>query len=153
MTANSIRSFAIGLIVATSVCGAVYYSGPTEGKTEKIVEKPSAIEMKNELTSEGYFIFTEKEWQDELVSAKAIIKDNKDVESKETIIYRTMLTVSQGMTSIDVGKALEQANIIDSATDFFNAVEKRDLSKHLRPGTYEVESGMTLNEIIDTIFK
>ncbi len=64
-----------------------------------------------------------------------------------------MLTVSKGMTSIDVGKALERANIIESGMDFFNEVEKRGLSKGLRPGTYEIKSEMTLDEIISIIFR
>ncbi|MBS4219163.1 hypothetical protein KHA96_12630 [Bacillus sp. FJAT-49711] len=160
MTYHSMRSFALGLLVAASMCGAVYYFGPSEADSAQAVEKkPSIDEMKNTLVSEGYVIHSEKEWREQEEAAKAV-KDSekekveeKEVKVKEKIIYRTMITVSPGMTSIDVGKALEKANIIDSGMKFFNEVEKKGLSKDLRPGTFEVESEMTMNEIISIIFK
>lgn len=155
MTDKSIRSFAIGLLVAASMCGAVYYLGPSEADGAQTVEKPSIDEMKSSLISEGYIIHSEEEWLKQEAAAEEV-KDSakeKPEKVKEKIIYRTMITVTQGMTSIDVGKALERANIIDSEMKFVNEVEKKGLSKNLRPGTYEVESGMKMREIISVIFK
>ncbi|MBS4195654.1 hypothetical protein [Lederbergia citri] len=165
MTYKSMRSFAGGLIVAASMCGAVYYFGPNEADNAQAVEKPSIDEMKSMLVSEGYVIHSEEEWHEQEAAVKAA-KDSaqekekpeekveeKAGEVKEKIIYRTMVTVTPGMTSIDVGKALERAKIIDSGMKFFNEVEKQGLSKDLRPGTFEVESGMTMKEIISIIFK
>ena len=58
------------------------------------------------------------------------------------------------MTSIDVGKALVKAKIINSGIDFYKEVEKRRLeSNSLRPGVYEVDSDMTRDEIINIIYK
>ncbi|MBS4192949.1 hypothetical protein KHA94_22805 [Bacillus sp. FJAT-49705] len=161
MKANWMRSFAAGLIVSASVCGAVYFAGPNKAaSTQKIVEKPTVDEMKNMLTSEGYVIHTDEEWNEQLAAAKKEKNDvkekpneNKDENTNEKIVYRTMLTVTSGMTSIDVGRALEQAHIIKSAKEFFNEVEKRGLSNDLRPGTFEVESGKSMDEIIAIIFK
>ena len=51
MTSKSMRSFAGGLIVAASICGAVYFSGPSEATSKQTVEKPSEDEMKSLLTS------------------------------------------------------------------------------------------------------
>ena len=150
MTSKSMRSFAGGLIVAASICGAVYFSGPSEATGKQTVEKPSEAEMKSLLTSSGYVIQTEEEWREQLAAVEVVEERNA---GKETIIYQTMLSVSKGMTSIDVGKALERANIIESGMDFFNEVEKRGLSKGLRPGTYEIKSEMTLEEIISIIFR
>ncbi|MBS4222055.1 endolytic transglycosylase MltG [Lederbergia citrea] len=153
MTCKSIRSFAGGLIIAASTCGAVYFFGPSEATSTQIVEeKPSEEEMKSLLTSEGYVILTEEEWKNQLAAVETVEKKTEEV-IKETVIYRTMLSVSSGMTSIDVGRALEKAKIIDNAKEFFNKVEKKGLSKALRPGTYEVESDMTMDEVISIIFK
>jgi cell division protein YceG involved in septum cleavage len=149
MTSKSMRSFAAGLIVAAGVCGAAYFSGPSKATSKQTAEKPSEGEMKSLLTAEGYVVHTEKEWEEQL----SAVKGNSKEATKEKIIYRTMLSVSSGMTSIDVEKALKRAKIIDNRMDFFNAVEKRGLSNDLRPGIYEVESGMTIDEIIATIFK
>ncbi|MCR2822943.1 endolytic transglycosylase MltG [Lederbergia panacisoli] len=166
MTNNSIRSFAIGLLVAASMCGAVYYFGPSEAESAQTAEKPSIDEMKSLLISEGYVLHSEEEWREQEAAIKAAKDSEKEKtekteekveekaeEVKEKIIYRTMITVTPGMTSIDVGKALERANIIDSGMKFFKEVEKKGLSKNLRPGTYDVESGMTMKEIISIIFK
>ncbi|MEK3887863.1 hypothetical protein [Bacillus sp. FSL K6-3431] len=154
MTSKSMRSFAVGLLVAAGVCGAVYFFGPSEATSTQTVEKPTEDEMKSLLTSKGYVIHTEDEWRDKVAAAEAE-KEKDDTEEvvKETIIYRTMLTVSSGMTSIDVGEALERAKIIDKKMKFYNEVEKRGLSTDLRPGTYEVDSEMTLDDIISTVFK
>ena len=63
-----------------------------------------------------------------------------------------MLSVSSGMTSIHVGQALEQMKIISKASDFSNQVEARGLSNQLKPGIFEVKSGMTTDELIAIIF-
>lgn len=152
MTSKSMRSFAAGLMVAASLCGTVYYLTSDETPETQHIEKPSDDEMKSLLTSKGYVIHTKEEWNEQTAAAKPSEPKTED-KSKETVIYRTMLTVSMGMTSIDVGKALENANVIKSSKEFFNEVEKRGVSTKLRPGTYEVESGMTTAEIISTIFK
>ena len=56
------------------------------------------------------------------------------------------------MTSIDVGKVLQKTKIIESGSDFSKEVEKRKLESELRPGTYKVESDMTMDEVIKAIF-
>ena len=63
-----------------------------------------------------------------------------------------MVPVSSGMTSIDVGYILKQGKIIESATQFFIEIEKRGVDNKLSPGVYEVDSEMTIDVIISTIF-
>ncbi|MGG4169986.1 endolytic transglycosylase MltG [Rossellomorea vietnamensis] len=159
VTSNSLRSFAGGILIATSLIGAVYLFGPSEasstGKEEPAeVQKLSEDEMVKKLTSEGYVIHTEDQWNKQL-KAMNEKQDEKasDKKDDDKVVYKTMLTVSTGMTSIDVGNALEQANIIKNGLDFYKEVEKRGLENELRPGTFEVESGMSTDEIISTIFK
>jgi hypothetical protein len=162
VTSNSLRSLAAGILIATSLIGAVYLFGPSEAKSTgkeepSKVEKLSEDEMVKKLTSKGYVIHTEDQWNKQLkaMNEKQEEKapDKKDENKDGKVIYKTMLTVSSGMTSIDVGNALEKANIINSGLDFYKEVEKRGLENDLRPGTFEVESGMTTDEIISTIFK
>jgi hypothetical protein len=162
VTPNSLRSFAAGLLIATTLIGFVYMFGPSEakstGKAETVkTEKLTEEEMVKQLTSKGFVIHTEDEWNKQLAAMnekqEEKKEDNKEQKNDDSVVYRTMLTVSTGMTSIDVGNALEHANIIKSGLDFYKEVEKRGLENDLRPGTFEVESGMTTDEIISTIFK
>ncbi|WP_413375330.1 hypothetical protein [Alkalihalobacillus sp. 1P02AB] len=172
MASKGLQSFAAGMIIAVSVCGVVYYttdnsSVGAEGAIPEVQEQTDE-ELIGQLQESGYVVQTESEWKSQLEELEAAVVErvaaeleaveedveetDADSEEGDNIVYRTMLTVSPGMTSIDVGRALESANIIDNARDFFNEVEKRDLSNELRPGTFEVESGMSMGQIIDIIF-
>ncbi|WP_249597570.1 hypothetical protein [Peribacillus frigoritolerans] len=156
MTSKSMRSFAGGLVVAAGLCGAVYFFGP--GEVTGTSEKLSEDEMKESLASEGYVIHSEKEWEDQIAEAQSV-KDKAEAEKEtikeptEKIIYRTVLTVSKGSTSIDVGKTLQKAKVIKNANEFSDAVEKKGKANGLRPGTYVVDSAMTTEKIISIIFK
>ncbi|MGE7587713.1 hypothetical protein [Peribacillus sp. NPDC101480] len=154
MTSKSMRSFAGGLVVAAGLCGAVYFFGP--GEATGTSEKLSEDEMKESLASEGYVIHSEKEWEDQIAEAQSIKAEaEKEAvkEPTEKIIYRTVLTVSKGSTSIDVGKNLQRAKVIKNANEFSDAVEKKGKANGLRPGTYVVDSAMTTEKIISIIFK
>lgn len=177
ITPAVIRSFAGGLIVAAGIIGIAYLSGGSGDGTT--VKKMSEKEMKTELAEKGYVIHTEEEWQQQekaVASAKAEAekavkeaanakKENakKDDSKKQTepaapaqeqkVVYKTVVNVSSGMTSIDVGRTLETAKIIPSALEFSQEVERRGLSGNLRPGIFEIESGMSTDQIIGIIFR
>jgi Ni,Fe-hydrogenase I large subunit len=159
LTAKTLRSFASGLLVASSILGSVYFFGGNNQATT--AEKLSADEMKTKLASKGYVVYTQEEWNEQQDALKAAQKKAKEAadakgaqpQPAEKIVYHTMLSVSSGMTSIDVGNALVQAKIIPNALEFSQEVEKRGLANELRPGMYEVKSGMTMDEIIAVIFQ
>jgi hypothetical protein len=168
MKAKTIRSFAAGLILASGVCGVVYFTSPGKVVSTQTTEldPPNEDEMREMLTSDGYVVMTEEEWVEELAAVEAAkneeadqAKDKKEEkqeqsgEVKEVIIYRTVLNVASGMTSIDVGNALVKGKIIDNAKTFFDEVEKRGLANQLRPGTFELDSEMSMDEVMNTIFK
>lgn len=156
--ANLMNSFAAGILLSTTICGIVYLSNDKETKQVK-VEAPTKEEMKANLSKDGYVVLTEKEWNEQIASAKKEVEANMKKQTngkktvKEKIVYRTVIKVSKGMTSIDVGKTLAQAGIIKNAKTFYKEVEKRGLDTQLKPGRYKVDSTMSLNEIIETIFK
>ncbi len=177
MTPNSMRSFAGGLIIAGTLCGIAYFNGPAEAaKDTKKVEKTSQIEklseeeMIDQLTSKGYVVQTESEWNNELAAAKKTAekdeaekkeevekKDENDKkeqpETEQEVVYRTIINVTSGMTSIDVGKSLQHAKIIDDAFQFSKEVEKKGVATKMKLGIYEIDSSMTTDEIISIIFK
>ena len=157
MTSNSIRSFAFGILIAAGVCGLVYFTAPNEAngdketETQKVVGMASPEEMKKSLEDQGYIIHTTEEWNN--VVSNSLEKEAQQTPGEEKVIYRTMISVSSGMTSIDVGDILKQTGIIDDSFAFSKEVENRGLSGGLKPGIYEVNSEMSLDEIIAAIFK
>lgn len=166
MKANIVNSFAAGLLISAGVCGAVYFSGSSKGENNS--KKATALteeEMKTNLANSGYVILTNAEWEKQLTAIEeqkkeATTEKAKEEKAKEEqpkkdteVVSRTIVNVASGMTSIDVGNALEQGKILDDAMKFFHEVEKRGLSNELKPGTFEVDSNMTMDEIISVIFK
>ncbi|WP_246943330.1 endolytic transglycosylase MltG [Bacillus pinisoli] len=162
MGTNTKSSFAAGILVATFISGAVYFLEPSKAATLPTLEEPSVVEMKETLASEGYVIYSQEEWKEQLVAMEeaAIEKvslqsesTNESTESEEAVVYKTVINIASGMTSIDVGRVLVQAEISDSAMSFVHEVEKRGLSNNLRPGTYEINSNMTVDDVIALVFK
>lgn len=175
MTAKTMRSVAGGIFIAAALMAIVYFlGGSNSGTAVKTIaaEKMSAAQMKEELSSEGFVVKSQEEWDAQVAAVKAAEKKakaaaktaeaaddkNKDKqeqegEGTEKVVYRTALFVASGMTSIDVGNALVQSKIIPNALEFSQEVERRGLANSLKPGMYEVESGMTTDEIMAAIFK
>ncbi len=159
MKANTMRSLAIGLLVASGVLGAVHFLGGDE-KTSTKPKEMSTEEMKSQLKTEGYVVLTNEELAERVTASKPVESGKKEetaaeeiVNEDEKVVYRTMLTVTSGMTSYDVGKALYQANVIKSVPGFSKRVESKGVEKNLRPGTFELQSDMTADEIIAIVFK
>jgi hypothetical protein len=160
MKFNVVSSFAAGILLATSICGAVYFTEdpvvskaavkPTESE-QKTVVQPTETEMKDKLLAAGYVVQPKEEYDKTLESAKKAAS-TASTDSKK-IAYRAVITVTMGMTSIDVGKMLEKAKIVPDDFKFSQDVEKKGVEKNLRPGTFTVDTEMTYDQVIATIFK
>lgn len=153
MKAKLIRSFAVGLLLATVVSGSVYFlssNGSSKGDL-------STEEMKTLLTEDGYKVLTEVELAEQLAAAQIEAEKSQEQTATENttekVVYRTMITVTSGMTSIDLGDALVSAKVIESRQQFVDLVEQKGLVQELRPGTFEVQSDMTLDQVIATIYR
>ncbi|WP_449540178.1 hypothetical protein [Ferdinandcohnia sp. Marseille-Q9671] len=167
MNAKIISSFASGVLLAAVVCAIIYFFGPDQATTTKAEEQPTVDELKSQLTAKGFVIHTEEEWNAAIAEAKKPVektpepkeevkeeKKEEPAEPAEPAVTSTVITVSEGMTSYEVGKALIAAKIISGdAWDFANTVEKKGVAKYLKLGSFEINSNMTTDEIIATIFK
>ncbi|WP_059102547.1 hypothetical protein [Shouchella shacheensis] len=152
MTPKTMRSFAGGLLVAAGALGATYYYSGDE-QAEALTEE----EMREQLIQSGFTVQTEEERQEDISDAVSLAEEewaeaNDDDDNDNEIIYRTIITVTAGMTSIDVGEQLETANIIDDAYDFFAEVEDRGLANDIQPQTVQVDSDMSLDEVVSEFF-
>lgn len=161
MKFNQLSSFAAGIFLATAICSAAYFTvgtkaaqAPVQTSKDKTdsASKPSNEEMKAELESSGYIVQTTEEHDQSLEEAKKAVQDEKSSEEQKAV-NQVLLNVTEGMTSIDVGRMLEKANIVDDAFKFSKDVEKKGVENRLRPGMYKVTSEMSYDEVISTIFK
>lgn len=166
MTPKTMRSFATGLLVAGGTLGLVYYTSDTKQANSAAEQTEATIEdMHESLTEAGFVVQEQEEWDqkerdlEEALAAAENATDsddegnNDDDDEEERVVYRTILHVVAGMTSIDVGNMLEEAGIVDSGYDFYEEVDNRGLSNELRPQvTGELTSEMSLGEVVDAFF-
>ncbi|RDU37948.1 aminodeoxychorismate lyase [Neobacillus piezotolerans] len=154
---NLLSSFAAGMLLTTAICSAVYFTDGTQKASSKTVKvNPSEAEMKSKLETKGYIVQTKDEYDKAAADAKAAAeKKTVPADSKTTAkpVTKVVINVSDGMTSIDVGRALVQAGIIKDAFTFSKDIEKKNLMNKLRPGVFVVDSSMTYDQVISTIFK
>lgn len=164
MRFNLIGSFAAGVLISTSIISAVYVSGKgvaakkpatTTANQAQTATKLSENEMKIKLEDAGYVVQTKAEYDKNMENAKvATQKQTTAVNKKpQKVVYRAVVKVTKGMTSIDVGRQLVRARIISNAFKFSKDVERKGIENNLRPGTYVVDSSMPYNKIISSIFK
>lgn len=164
MRFNLLSSFAAGMLVTTIISGAVYFNDKTA--TTKVAVKSTVTqktvkvsltenEMKDKLTTAGYVVQTKADYDKTLSDAKT--SGQKPAAPAATSSSKTatqvILNVTDGMTSIDIGRTLVKAGIVKNAVAFSKNIEGRGLEKHLRPGIFEVNSNMTYNQVVSTIFK
>ena len=163
MKANLLSSFAAGVLITTTICSAVYYSSNHNSSKDAVKVQLTETEMKDKLAAAGYVVVdkkvkteTNKKTTTKTTAAKpAETKptEAKPAEPKPAVIQVTV-NVSPGMTSINVGQVLANAKLISvTPFQFSKEIEKRQMEKLLKPGSFTVNSKMTYDEIIDTIFK
>ncbi|MFC0296969.1 endolytic transglycosylase MltG [Geobacillus jurassicus] len=137
MNKRSIRSFAFGLLLSTSLIGASYYASPPAAPTE--------AEVKAFLKQHG-LVAVAKEEYDKLRSAqpnvdpKAPAKQTSEPSVQTVYVYR--LVIKKGDTPETFARELEEAGIIPSARAFNDYLEQHGLTRSIRPGAYNVRSDM-----------
>lgn len=184
MANSSLRNFASGMIISTSVLTAVYYLQPTNNEEQKIVEEHIITdeEVQQYLEDKGY-ISISKQTYDEL-TAKAASQANNTNENKEAQIPQASpnqkqqepeaetetpekavpekieakqkaytLIVHSGMDSIQIANTLEKSGIVKSGKDFEQFLTKKDWTRSIQVGTYELNSSMSYEQIGKIITK
>jgi hypothetical protein len=162
MKFNVVSSFAAGILLASTICGAVYFTedpavtkaAPKPTKSEqKTVVQPTEAEMKDKLLTAGYIVQPKADYDKTIEATKKAASTASANNNSKKIVYRAVISVTQGMTSIDVGRMLEKAKIVPDDFKFSRDVEKKGVEKNLRPGTFTVDTEMTYDQVIATIFK
>lgn len=163
MRINLLSSFAAGILITTTICGAVYLTEKSDvpkasaktSENQTVKVQPSEDELVNQLVTNGYVVLTQAEYDKNMKDAKAVVpKQDSPEDNKSTkTVTRVVINVSNGMTSIDVGNMLEKAGMIPNAYNFTTDIEKKGLQNNLRQGVFVVDSDMSSDQVISTIFK
>lgn len=156
MRINLLSSFAAGILISTTICGVVYFSDDSSTQTASAKSSGKGqlteAQMKDSLESAGYVVQTKEELEKTLQAAKSAETTPADSKEKDKAVTQVVVNVADGMTSIDVANVLVQSQLIPDAFDFTKDIEARGLQNALRPGSFVVDSGMSYDQIIATIF-
>jgi len=63
------------------------------------------------------------------------------------------ITVSSGQSSVEIGRALREAGVVDSVNRFRDVAAERGLDSLLKPGTYKLVTGMDIDAVLDVLAK
>ncbi|OQP05803.1 aminodeoxychorismate lyase [Geobacillus sp. 46C-IIa] len=133
MRKRTMRSFAFGLLVSTSLIGAAYYTSPPAAPTEADVEA---------FLEQHGLVAVAKDEYDKLVSNQPKAPAEQPPKQSVQIVYVYRLVIEKGDTPEAFAKELEAARIIDSARSFNDYLQKHGLTRSIRPGAYNVRSDM-----------
>jgi UPF0755 protein len=61
------------------------------------------------------------------------------------------ITVASGQSSVEIGRALRDAGVVDSVNRFRDTAEERGLDSLLKPGEYKLVTGMSIDEVLDIL--
>ena len=63
------------------------------------------------------------------------------------------ITVASGQSSVQIGRSLRDAGVIDSVNRFRDTAEERGLDSLLKPGTYKLVTGMGIDAVLEILAK
>ncbi|UCZ54547.1 hypothetical protein LGQ02_07260 [Bacillus shivajii] len=168
---EKMRGIAAGIFIATSAIAAIYFfSSPMNaGEQTNAMTEDDA----HQFLEDSHVILTNDEYEQlssELTAVKADNEEliarldetskldeelkqgeNNEQQSDEEVIYQTIISIQQGMTSTDIGRHLEKMNIIDNRRDFERKIADMGVETKIQLGETEISSDMSLEEIIRRI--
>jgi UPF0755 protein len=66
---------------------------------------------------------------------------------------RVTITVNAGEGSVEIGRNLREAGVVDSVNRFRDVAQERGLDGVLKPGKYNLVTGMSLDEVLEILAK
>ncbi|RWR15122.1 endolytic transglycosylase MltG [Siminovitchia fortis] len=88
-----------------------------------------------------------KEWKQKYED----LKKEKAAKPDNSVVKVMHLNINDGMTSKEVGRQMEKAEIIEDANEFNDYLAKKKWQQSIQIGDYELTSEMGLQEIAETI--
>jgi hypothetical protein len=171
MSPHALKGLAGGIVLATGIIWVTQAFSP-EATVEPITiveqQELETSEMMAALQEQGYYVSAEEpeieETEVEEIPAEELEEQPTEEEAPEveeglpdsvtveTVnVYSMTLVISQGTSSHDVANQLEQANIIDSASEFLRYLDRNNLAEKVRAGEFNVNSAMSYQDIANRI--
>ena len=159
MSKTGFQAFAAGMIVATSVLGGTYlFSGNQQAEANVEQQELSQNEVEKFLTSKQQTAISIDEYEELLASKNAEVTETtenteaaQETEEKQEEVIKYSVTIKAGMTTSEVSDLLEQNAIISDSFEFDQYLIKNNYHTEVQLGTFEVQKGMTFQQLAEAI--
>ncbi|WP_203361746.1 endolytic transglycosylase MltG [Bacillus sp. REN10] len=150
MDKQTTRAFAAGLFTAS--LALLFYLQTTA------MPKTTDKAMIKSLQEKNYVILSKQEFEQQTTKMDQLqkkidtlskpkkTKENRASKKENSKPYYT-LKITPGMTSSDIGEALEKAGMIKSAEEFNTFLTNNDYAKKIQVGEYKIYSSMSMKQL------
>jgi FtsZ-interacting cell division protein ZipA len=125
----------------------------TEATTEKATTEKATTEKATTEKATTEKATTEKTTTEKTTTEKATTEKTTTEEKINTQYITAEITVTSGMGSEEIAKMVQDAGIIDDYRDFDNYLNNNGYSKRLSVNTFNLNSGMSYEEIAKELTK
>ncbi|SLL32665.1 YceG-like family [Mycobacteroides abscessus subsp. abscessus] len=162
MKKQSLRSFAIGMLLSASMLGSYYFYQESKSQEQFSINVPDATTF---LQKEGFIILSDSEYNDmqktieqsKQDQAKSDVEANekKQEESKEEKqeIYSYTLKVKSGMSISSIAELLYENKIIKDPKNLETYLIDNDYHKKIQVGSFRLTSEMSNKKIAEKLTK
>ncbi|WP_058307444.1 endolytic transglycosylase MltG [Gracilibacillus massiliensis] len=150
-----IRAFSLGLFIATTIIGLVYFIDQRSVTTSS----PTLEDSIQQVEDEGYYVF-EEDMNIKINELEQVIEginnrsdnqvqENESVEEQEP--EDVYIEIEPGMMMVDIVDLLIENEIITDDEAFLTYLEENELSRYIQIGEFTVNEDMTVEEIANTL--
>jgi hypothetical protein len=125
----------------------------TEKATEEITTEKATEETMTTETTTTEKATTEKTTTEKATTEKSTTEKTTTEEKSNSKYITAEITVTSGMGSEDIAKLVQKAGIIDDYKDFDNYLNQNGYSQKLSVNTFNLNSGMSYEEIAKELTK
>ncbi|WP_400242396.1 hypothetical protein AB3U99_15665 [Niallia sp. JL1B1071] len=162
MKKQSLRSFAIGMLLSASVIGSYYFYMENTKPDEGFLNTPDATTY---LQKQGFIVLSNVEYE-ELQKAieenkqeqaksdtEANIKKQEESKKEEQETYTYTLKVKSGMSISTIAELLYKNKIVKDQKEFETYLIDNEYHTKIQVGSFRLTSNMSHKKIAETLTK
>ncbi|MFC7393338.1 hypothetical protein [Scopulibacillus cellulosilyticus] len=153
MTKRGMRGFAAGILITCAVIAFFYYQIIQPAKNDQTSsDKVLSSKNINKYLLDHHLVAVNQKQFNEWQNAKQHKESNPD-KNNGKVIYRTILYITEGMTTVDIANTLADYKIIKNKEDLLDYLRSHHLEEKIQPGHYNLGSNMSIGDIVNKITK
>ncbi|WP_312092174.1 hypothetical protein [Niallia sp.] len=162
MKKQSLRSFAIGMLITASIIGSFYFYQEKKDQAETVLNVTDASTY---LQQKGFIVLSDAEYEDlqksieekkqsqEKTAAEANEKKQEESKEQEQESYAYTLKVKSGMSISTIATLLYKNKIVEDQEEFETYLIDNDYHKKIQVGSFRLTNEMSYKKIAEKLTK